>query len=211
MINGAIAGDELVFHYSGHGSQVRDRNGDELDDNLDEILCPYDLDWNNPLTDDVLAAILKNLPKGVLFTMVCDACHSGTMTRSTRLGNPHGEYPRFIIPPFDIRSRSLDRELPKRKLGVKPVRGNKDTGQNHVLISGCKDNQTSADAYIDNKYQGAFTWALTTAIKENPSITFRAAHARAVRLLSDRRYAQIPQLSGNDNLLDRNIFGGEVK
>jgi len=214
LINGSIAGDELIFHYSGHGSQVRDRNGDELNDHLDEILCPHDLDWNNPLTDDILADILSKLPKGVFFTMVCDSCHSGTMTRG-RLGNPHGEIARFIMPPFDIRSRSLDRDLEKRKIGKKNNRKNKknrrktkDTGQRHVLISGCKDNQTSADAFIDNKYQGAMTWALTKAIKENPELTWKEAHAKACRTLEVMKYTQEPQLSGNDDLTGRKVFGG---
>ena len=53
---GASPGDSLVFHYSGHGSQVPDKHGDETTDRLDEILCPYDLDWDHPLTDDDLAA-----------------------------------------------------------------------------------------------------------------------------------------------------------
>ena len=37
LVAGSQPGDVLVFHYSGHGSQVRDRHGDELDDGLDEI------------------------------------------------------------------------------------------------------------------------------------------------------------------------------
>ena len=78
-----------------------------------------------------------------------------------------------------------------------------------MLISGCKDNQTSADAFIDNKYQGAMTWALISVIKENPGITFRNAHAKVVKKLANRRYTQIPQLSGNDNLTDRETFGGK--
>ena len=212
LINGAVAGDELVFHYSGHGSQVRDRNGDELNDHLDEILCPYDLDWSNPLTDDILAGLFRKLPKGVFLTMICDSCHSGTMTRGGRIGNPHGEMARFIRPPYDIRSRSLDRELPKRKMGIKERRNKKggkpDTDQNHVLVSGCRDDQTSADAFINNKYQGAMTWALTKAIKENPGITWQAAHAEAAKTLKAGRYTQEPQLSGNDDLTCRVTFGG---
>jgi hypothetical protein len=197
LLDGAKAGDELVFHYSGHGSQVRDRDGDELDDQLDEILCPHDLDWDNPLTDDILAALFKQLPKGVYLTMICDACHSGSMSRNI---NPMKQV-RNIVPPFDIRSRSLGVILPKNKMGQKQTEG----PQNHVLLSGCKDNQTSADAYIDGKRQGAFTWSLATAIRENPDLTWMELHKKSVELLNG--YSQIPQISGNEDLVSRKVFG----
>lgn len=87
LINNSIEGDELVLHYSGHGSQVRDRNGDELNDNLDEILCPCDMNWDDPLTDDILSNIFSKKPYGVFLTFICDSCHSGTMTREIH-GNP---------------------------------------------------------------------------------------------------------------------------
>jgi len=198
LLDGAKAGDELLFHYSGHGSQVRDRNGDELDDQLDEILCPHDLDWDDPLTDDDLAILFKQLPKGVYLTMLCDACHSGTMTK-----NIHPtKRSKNILPPFDIRSRSMSKILPKNKMGKK-AKGS----QRHVLISGCKDNQTSSDAYIDGKHQGAFTWALTKAIKENPDCTWSEAHKLAVSFLN--MYSQIPQISGDEDKINRKVFGGK--
>jgi hypothetical protein len=205
LLDGAIPGDELVFHYSGHGSQVRDRNGDELNDKLDEILCPHDLNWDNPLTDDILASMIGKLNKKVNFTMICDSCHSGTMTRG-RIGNPHAEKPRFIMPPFDIRSRSMGKKLPKHKIGKLSKIKNKKGNQNHVLISGCRDDQTSADAFIGNIYQGAFTWALTSVIKSDPNLTWREAHTKAVKKLSG--YTQVPQLSGDESLLTRKLFGG---
>jgi len=201
LLKGARKGDELVFHYSGHGSQIRDRNGDELDDQLDEILCPHDLDWERPLSDDILAKIFKKLPKGVNLTMLCDSCHSGTMTRG--LDNPIYRAPRFITPPFDIRCRSLGREVPTRRMGKKPK-----GSQRHVLLSGCMDYQTSADAYINNVYQGAFTWAFTSAVKDNPNITWREAHKEVLTKLGG--YPQQPQLSGDKSLLDRKVFGGKV-
>jgi len=46
-------GDTLLLHYSGHGSNVPDDNGDEAD-HRDEILCPTNLDWEDPLRDDWL-------------------------------------------------------------------------------------------------------------------------------------------------------------
>lgn len=198
LLDGAKEGDELVFHYSGHGSQVRDRNGDELDDQLDEILCPHDLDWEDPLTDDCLAELFKQLPKGVYLTMICDACHSGSMDRDVTVLKSA----KSILPPFDIRSRSYDKILPKNRMGKK------DKGtQSHVLISGCKDSQTSADAYIDGRHQGALTWALTKTIRENTGINWREAHTKTSELLSG--YSQEPQLSGDASAIFRNIFGGK--
>jgi hypothetical protein len=44
LVDGAQAGDFLVFHFSGHGSQIRDRDHDELEDQLDELICPYNRD-----------------------------------------------------------------------------------------------------------------------------------------------------------------------
>ena len=203
--NFALSGGAFV-----HNSQVRDRNGDELSDNMDEILCPYDLDWNNPFTDDILAGLFKKVHKHANLTMIGDACHSGSISHSGamtrglnnpgKIGNPHSD--RFLTPPFDIISRSLDRELPKSTIGKK-----QEGSQKHVLLSGCRDDQTSADAYIDNKFQGAMTWALSAAIRDNSDITWRKAHQMVLNRL--QRYTQIPQISGDDNLLDRPIFGGK--
>jgi len=200
LLDGAKEGDELVFHYSGHGSQVRDRDGDELEDQLDEILCPHDLDWDDPLTDDRLAELFKQLPKGVYLTMLCDSCHSGTISKS--ISKIHRNTSKSINAPFDIQARAYGMILPKNKIGKK------DKGtQRHILVSGCKDNQTSADAYIDGKYQGAFTWALTKTIRENPDIQWNQAHEKIVETLNG--YSQEPQLSGDANVIFRKVFGSK--
>ena len=52
-MRGGRRGDVLLVHYSGHGSNVPDNDGDEAD-GRDEILCPTDLDWKDPLRDDWL-------------------------------------------------------------------------------------------------------------------------------------------------------------
>ncbi len=148
--------------------------------------------------------MFKKLPDGVNLTMICDSFHSGSMSRS--IDNPNGNRVKFLAPPIDIRHRSFGKQLPKSKIGKK--QGDRNKFQRHVLLSGCKDDQTSADAHIGGQYQGAFTWALTKAVKDNPNCTFRQAHREALKLIKLRKYAQTPQISGSAELLERPIFGG---
>jgi hypothetical protein len=206
LLSHRVPGDELVLHYSGHGSQVRDRDGDELNDYLDEILCPTDLDWDSPFTDDEITWCFNKKADGVFLTFICDSCHSGSITRS--IGNfPSDdkieERPRFINPPLDIKARNNSDTLGKHKIG-KTLEG----PQEHVLLSGCRDDQTSSDAYIDGRWQGALTSSLIQTIKANPHRDWIAIHADIIALLNSTGYTQKPQLSGNDSLVKgRSIFG----
>lgn len=212
LLGHKVPGDELVLHYSGHGSQVRDRNGDELEDGMDEILCPSDLDWDNPFTDDTLYELFMEKGEDVNLTFICDACHSATMAREL-IKPPEDKNQltetalepnsKFIKPPVDIRLRSLTKD----KLEVRKM-GKAISKQNHVLLSGCRDDQTSADAYIDGRWQGALTSSLISAIKTNPLRDWTTIHADIISILNKNGYSQKPQLSGIDNLVrGRRIFG----
>src|SRR6187549_2759524 len=64
LVKASKKGDVALLHYSGHGSNVPDDNGDESD-GRDEILCPTDLDWDNPLRDDWLRMTFDGLREGV--------------------------------------------------------------------------------------------------------------------------------------------------
>jgi hypothetical protein len=83
LVDGMVAGDEAIFHFSGHGSLVRDTNGDEIT-GLDSCLCPTD--YNAPasagggiITDDELRALLVNkVPRGARLYIILDCCHNGT-------------------------------------------------------------------------------------------------------------------------------------
>ena len=78
LVDEAVAGDSLLFFYSGHGSRVPNGN-DREKDGYDEALCPVDMEENGLLVDDELNEILvQPLPAGVRLTCFLDACHSGT-------------------------------------------------------------------------------------------------------------------------------------
>lgn len=76
-------GDYFIFNYSGHGTSVPDKDGDE-DDGKDEALCLVTpegkLVWSEFLTDDDFAeAVCEAVGDGVNILIMCDCCHSGTI------------------------------------------------------------------------------------------------------------------------------------
>lgn len=208
---GAKAGDQLFFHNSSHGSQVRDRNSDELDDGLDEILIPHDHEWDNPLKDDDLAEIFRGIPEGVFLTVVVDACHSGTITREFPSNPGHVNIKnRFLPPPVDIAARSWGRALNTRRFGAKKGADREGNEQRHILISGCEDHQTSADALIAGRWGGALSVNLIAVLEEHPDWDWNHIHAEVVKRVKAGGYSQNPQLSGMLSLRERVPFGGAV-
>ena len=119
-----MPGDELFIHYSGHGTWTYDNNGDEKD-GRDELICPVD---NTLIRDDELYTnLVKLCPPGSKVRCVFDCCHGGTML-----------------------------DLPCRwRYGQSVYTEHNDRFLRHadvLMISGCRDNQTSADAYINGIY-----------------------------------------------------------
>src|SRR4051794_40516011 len=89
--------DTVVVHYSGHGSQMTDREGDEPD-RMDETILPHDTGRaphaNRDITDDELYARLLRLgEKTRNITLIFDCCHSGSITRDA-----FGELSRWVAP-----------------------------------------------------------------------------------------------------------------
>lgn len=79
LVQGAQAGDVLWMHFSGHGVQVKDLDGDESD-GMDEAIAPLDYGKAGMITDDELKlALVDPLPAGVVLYAVFDCCHSGTI------------------------------------------------------------------------------------------------------------------------------------
>ena len=66
-----------------------------------------------------------------------------------------------------------------------------------MLVTGCRDTQTSADAYIGGSYNGALTYNLVAALKEaKGQISYRDLHARTSAKLKSGKFDQVPQLEG---------------
>jgi hypothetical protein len=267
LLKGARPGDSLVFMFAGHGSMTTDLDEDEPD-GVDELLCLYDMDFDDPssyLLDDEIQQFTRKLPRGVSLTILFDSCHSGTATRmllaptaarsisrakaplvdlqttAARAGEMSGArslslreaspaaIPQILMPetPEENRQVVLARfiEPPPKVLDVMYARGTRSgfqkrrggrrrgagrTAMNHVFYAGCESGQTSADAYIDNGFHGAFSYHFCRAVRAAGATADQQAILREVRSeLSRGRFSQIPQLEPESS--KGTLFGGAEK
>jgi hypothetical protein len=190
LLKDAKAGDELWFHYSGHGTLQRDTNKDEVS-GQDSCICPSDFTRSGFITDDIIRANLAvKVPAGVKLVIVLDACHSGTGA--------------------DLRFKCDDSSYLKKSLKAPKVFNPNDwlisqkitelknyslTRGDVFLISGCADTQTSADAYITNKWAGALTYCFLTLLKSNPNYVWNTFLKDLNCFLKVSGYSQRPVLS----------------
>ncbi|KAF2848501.1 peptidase C14 [Plenodomus tracheiphilus IPT5] len=64
-----------------------------------------------------------------------------------------------------------------------------------TMFSGCRDDQTSADAQIQGEPTGAMTWAFLEVMKRNQSPSYAETLTLTRQVLDESNYSQIPQLS----------------
>ncbi len=216
LIKEGRKGDVLVLHYSGHGSNVPDKNGDEAD-RRDEILCPTDLDWKAPLLDDWLRKTLDSARAGVGLNVIMDCCHSGTVTRA--FPPPDAKrIARYLPSPWDLVAEESRRKLRGRVVGRLRRSAPKKRGPDVVaadlpetLITGCRDTQTSADAFIAGSYNGALTYYMVAAIRETGGkLTYRELHKRTLAKLLKGDFDQVPQMEGRKTRFDAPFLSPEA-
>ena len=195
LVAGMVAGDEAVFHYSGHGTLVRDKNGDEAS-GYDSCICP--LDYNAPasagggvVTDDEIRARLVNLvPRGACLYVILDCCHNGT---GCDIRYKYEDFSVLLRPP-SARTSAVWRTQQKAFVQGKYT----DTAGEVYMISGCRDEQTSADAYINNAFAGALTYALFAILRANQASIRTYSWSTLLRdlryFMRINKYDQIPQL-----------------
>lgn len=178
LLTSSTSGDLLFFMYSGHGSNTKDRNSDEVD-GMDELLVSSDL---NVIVDDELKSLLNQfLPKNVTLFAMFDSCFSGTILDLKYQFLNGANYDQYIENPKNI-----------------------ETPGTVYMISGCTDKQTSSDAYINRQSQGAMTWALLESLN---STTWRSLIKNMRDVLKKSGFVQIPQFASSNFVdIDSDVF-----
>jgi len=177
--------DIFLLSYSGHGGQLPDWNLDETDQQ-DETWCLYD----GQLVDDEIYALLGRFRAGVRILVFSDSCHSGT---TIKMAYYYGSS-RSPALTFD-RPNSISYRAMPNDVALKVYQANKATYDSilqdtalkdtksrvvasALLISGCQDNQLSADG----TFNGLFTGTMLR-VWSNGAFTgnYRDFHAGIVR------------------------------
>ena len=201
------AGDELWFHYSGHGSLLRDTNRDE-ESGFDSCICPLDYQSSGLISDDVIRQMLaQRVPAGVKLYIVLDACHSGTgcdlrykYDDNSFLTNKPASAPlpaKYIPADWSLKQTSYEFKKYSKTIGEV------------YSISGCQDNQTSADAFIEGQATGALTFILLSCLRANSPSTYKWKHLLKDICCSEkiRRFTQKTCItSGTPINLESNVF-----
>ena len=193
VLRTAQAGDSVIITYSGHGSFIPDPDGDEPD-GTDEILCPWDIDKGNVLSDDELDALFARHAQDVKVVMIADSCHSGTVSRLASPPSQGVRAPRVrFLPPSAFMHTDAVASLPPCKARrALPPRGN-----GALLLAGCQDTEYSYDAWFGDRANGAFTYtALKTLAALKPEATYLDWYKAIRAQLPSKDYAQTPNLYG---------------
>ena len=173
LLENAKEGDIIYFTYSGHGSYTLDKSGDELD-GKDELLVSID---HKGISDDELKKIAATyLKDGVTLFVLLDCCHSGTL--------------------LDLKYNYLS----KNDFNEVIINNrNEESKSNIYFISGCRDEQTSADAYINRKFQGAMTWSFLETLKSKSGLSWKEMLLKMRELLKNH-FTQVPQFSSGKSI-----------
>lgn len=187
LVENSTENDSLFFHYSGHGTNTIDLSGDEID-GLDEAICPLDL-MNYPssseglIIDDDIYKIF-NQAKGKIFC-VFDCCHSGTIM------DLKYNYKQI--------NENIMNVVKCNNQGNNEKKDTSKTSPFILCISGCRDNQTSADTVMKNTPQGALSGILLEILnsRNKEYISYKTLMVELVKLMRERGYSQVPQFSSN--------------
>ena len=206
-------GDIAYFHFSGHGQQVQDLNGDELD-GYDEALVPFDAssdfspgvyEGENHITDDELNLVYNKIrtklgPKGH-FMLTIDACHSGTSTRA--IGCARGTD--IAIAPEAYRQKTDRSKHDMSQSETKP----EDESQMASMIAffGSMANQLNYEIQgEDGKNYGALSYAFSKAVHAlKPESSYQQLFDRIKLIIGMHINNQIPEASG---ILAQPVLGG---
>jgi len=200
MIAQAQPNDIIYIHFSTHGQQVTDLDGDE-EDGLDEAIVPFDArktfvkgvyEGKNHLIDDELNEYLtqmrRKIGKDGSMLVVIDACHSGDATRGNNT-ETDSVVVRGTNDIFNLGTKKISHPQPKKKL-------------DWVVFSATQSYQNNYEYKLSGEYFGSLSYAVKLALSE---LSAKISFSELFELIQSKRtnmkvsgYPQRPMIDGAD-------------
>ena len=205
--------DIFVFMFAGHGHQckIKTKFSDEGSGKLNSILPCDDsepklgtdnLIWREIREHEIQQWLTRIAEKTSYTTLIFDACHSATMTRSA------AEYSERFVPEHvraQIAELNTEESISTRQSNLPWLSLN----DNYVVISGCRDTQTSKEIFFyedSSRFKhGVLSYSMCQALRESTAgDTYRDVFEKVTTKVLSLVEAQHPQIEGR---IDRELFG----
>ena len=203
LIKQAQPGDVVVFHFSGHGSRVQDKDSQ---DGFNGTIVPIDSpnnDQSEGLSPESNSGVhtprqVKDIMGHTLFlltsalqtenvTMVLDCCYSGGTTRGNL--RVRSRYSNGNLQIIAAEKEYQQQWLSKLNLSPQEFRQRRQKGiAKGVAITSARKNQLAVDVSFDGFAAGAFTYAMTQYLwqqTKNPPLDITIANTeQAIELIA---------------------------
>lgn len=177
--------DSIYLHFSGHGSQIKDTNGDEKD-GLDEFIVPRDYFINRScIIDDELYSLVISVKDNIPFFLIFDCCNSGSML------DLNYNYS-YVNNNVKLNNDTVS-VVSKKKI---------------ICISACLDNQSALDVTVKGSSNGALTLALYSALQSSKwNILLKDLLKNIYTFLAYNKYTNMSPVISSTLLID---FGTQL-
>jgi hypothetical protein len=190
-------GDMGVVWYSGHGLLLADG---------ENAWVPLDFQRSGFVDETWVRAHLAALPEGVRLFIGSDACHSGTTFDLKYDIEP--QIARSITKDYrsvlqtkaasrkSFEHKDIDLDATRSFEVLDAWTNREDIPATVAVLSGCKDDELSAEGFEEGEFQGAMTWAFIDAIEAFANELSLGSLQDSMRAqLKANGYSQTPQLS----------------
>ena len=198
LIKQAKAGDVVVFHYSGHGSQVIDPNPNATN-RLNSTFVPIDrtskLVGDKFEVSDIMGKTLFLLMSAVQtdnITAVLDSCHSGGGKRGNFRVRAIRGGDEALPSPMELEYQK--QWLSKLKLSPEEFQRRRQEVAKGAVIAASSASQFAADAEFTGFNAGAFTYYMTKYLWQQTGDTYLTNAIANIALRTARDLDQDPEI-----------------
>ena len=196
LIKQAKAGDVIVFHYSGHGSRVKDL---DTADGLNSTFVPIDRTvkqvGNNFEVSDIMGRTLFLLMSAIKtdnFTAVLDSCHSGGGKRgNSRIRAIRGGGEAL---PSQMELEYQKQWLGKLNLSPEEFKLRRLAIAKGTVIASANRSQFAIDAEFSGFQAGVFTYYMTKYLWQQTGKTYLTSAIADISLRTTRDHDQDPEV-----------------